>query len=229
MIAVIGDIHGCYYTLCSLVEDIHDKYGKIDLYSVGDLIDRGKYSDKVISFCIDEGVKPVLGNHDCMFLYHYRQPEHIYASLWTTNGHYQTLKSYIDKELLRDTHLDYIQDLPLFYNLEQCLITHAGISSLFSAELQGNENWDGMQWEKFISERAHDDLGVLWNRSSLMNLGKCQIVGHTRQASMNYSKSNLSFYIDTGAYSGNCLTAIVLDGNLLAESISIPVIYKDIQ
>jgi len=40
MIAVIGDIHGCFYTLSELVLRIKAKYPDIPLYCVGDLIDR---------------------------------------------------------------------------------------------------------------------------------------------------------------------------------------------
>ncbi len=50
MIAVIGDVHGCYYTLKQLVDKIRKKYPAISIYCVGDLVDRGNYSFEVIDF-----------------------------------------------------------------------------------------------------------------------------------------------------------------------------------
>ena len=41
MVAVIGDIHGCFKTLKKLVEEVRKKYPEIPLYCVGDLVDRG--------------------------------------------------------------------------------------------------------------------------------------------------------------------------------------------
>ena len=44
---VIGDVHGCYYTLMDLV----DKLSKdADLIFVGDLCDKGLYTKEVIEF-----------------------------------------------------------------------------------------------------------------------------------------------------------------------------------
>ena len=53
MIAVIGDIHGCYLTLVELYEQILKKYPDIKVYSVGDLVDRGNKSFEVMEFIIE--------------------------------------------------------------------------------------------------------------------------------------------------------------------------------
>ena len=50
MVAVIGDIHGCLYTLQNLVEQIRQKYPSIEIYAVGDFVDRGNFSYEVIEF-----------------------------------------------------------------------------------------------------------------------------------------------------------------------------------
>ena len=52
MIAVIGDIHGCYLTLVELYAQILKKYPDIEIYSVGDLIDRGNKSFEVMEFVL---------------------------------------------------------------------------------------------------------------------------------------------------------------------------------
>ncbi|MEO8666384.1 MAG: metallophosphoesterase, partial [Ignavibacteria bacterium] len=64
-IAIIGDIHGCYHTLTDIFQ--HLKNVK-EVYSVGDLIDRGKYSKEVVGFCIENSIRAVKGNHEDMMI-----------------------------------------------------------------------------------------------------------------------------------------------------------------
>jgi len=44
---IIGDVHGCYTTLMQLIEQLPNKE-KSHLIFVGDLIDRGKDSARVV-------------------------------------------------------------------------------------------------------------------------------------------------------------------------------------
>ena len=69
MVAVIGDIHGCLNTLKDLVYRIRQKYPAINIFSVGDLVDRGNFSYEVIEFIIEEKINFTAGNHDLMFYY----------------------------------------------------------------------------------------------------------------------------------------------------------------
>ncbi|KAB2843644.1 MAG: diadenosine tetraphosphatase, partial [Ignavibacterium sp.] len=48
MVAIIGDVHGCYNTLKAIFEKIRKKYPDIIIYCVGDLVDRGNFSAQVI-------------------------------------------------------------------------------------------------------------------------------------------------------------------------------------
>lgn len=64
---IVGDIHGCYYTFCQLLT--HWKREEEVLVLVGDLIDRGNYSAKVLQLCkeLSEGDHQVVvlkGNHE---------------------------------------------------------------------------------------------------------------------------------------------------------------------
>lgn len=62
---VFGDVHGEATLLDRLIGQVRDRFGEdIDIYSAGDLVDRGPDSKGVIDICIREGVKGVLGNHE---------------------------------------------------------------------------------------------------------------------------------------------------------------------
>ncbi len=62
---VFGDVHGQADQLEKLVGKIRDRFGlDVDIYSTGDLIDRGPDSKGVIDICIREGIIANYGNHD---------------------------------------------------------------------------------------------------------------------------------------------------------------------
>ena len=70
--------------------------------------------------------------------------------------------------------------------------------------------------------------GILWTRDELLNLGKLQIVGHTRKQDVTYQKWNNVAYIDTSAYTCNKLSAVIVDGGEIIAKHSVPTSNKDI-
>ena len=203
LIAVIGDIHGCINTLEELYPKLKENTNEI--YSVGDLVDRGANSREVIQFCIDNGIKCVRGNHEDIILrVHGVVPDspHITPEKrlenHIVNGGDATLKSYTGSRkmdlkkykeaLISSGHLDFIKSLPLKIELGGVIITHAGITD------------------------ETDD--VIWHRKVPSKLDKFQVFGHTPLKDVDY---NPGWYanIDTGCFYKNYgygnLTGIVLD------------------
>lgn len=200
LIAVIGDIHGCYHTLNDLYKDIK---GFGDVYTVGDLVDRGKYSKDVVQFCYDNMIRSVRGNHEDMLIkavecsdkflgFMYKE-----AELYYHNGGQETQYSYIGsreysdfkefKNKLKSTgHLQFLKSLPLKYEFKKLVISHAGI-------IEGG-----------------NDVSILWNRHPPANIEKLQIFGHTPNEEIIYLKNYYS-NIDTGCVFGNKLTAVIVD------------------
>jgi len=199
-IAVIGDIHGCYNTLLKIFKNLN---GVSEVYSVGDLIDRGKYSKEVVNFCIENSIKPVKGNHEDMLIKAIDNSDKFLgfifkdAELYYYNGGKETQYSYINsreysdfkkfkQELKSLGHYDYIKNFPLKYEFKKIVISHAGI-------IEGG-----------------DDVSIIWNRDSPAVLDKLQIFGHTPMQEFVYRKNYYS-NIDTGCVYKNKLTAIVVD------------------
>ncbi len=73
-----------------------------------------------------------------------------------------------------------------------------------------------------------NDNGVLWTRDILLNIGKLQVVGHTRQKDIVYHKVNNAAYIDTSVYTGNKLSAIIVKDSNIIETFSVPTDKRDI-
>ena len=61
---VVGDIHGRFDLLSSLLLSVNFDEDRDRLFSVGDLVDRGAYSSEVLSWLDCKFFHPVMGNHE---------------------------------------------------------------------------------------------------------------------------------------------------------------------
>ena len=60
---IIGDIQGCYKEFRNLIKLIDPKKEN-KFFCVGDLVNRGPESEKVVDYVLENNIKSVLGNHD---------------------------------------------------------------------------------------------------------------------------------------------------------------------
>lgn len=219
MVAVIGDIHGCFYTLEELYKKIMKNYPGISVYTVGDLVDRGNHSYEVVKFIIENNIMFAPGNHDYMFLHFFKDPSSVFARSWFFNGNETTLESYENHQVEMFVHLEYIKNAGLYYNLNDCFICHAGISAQYDKYLPPNfrDNLDLL--EPYIMNDIKTDRGIMWTRDPLLNLGKLQIVGHTKQQEITLVEDSNSVYLDTGACVGNKLSSVIVHDNNIIETI----------
>lgn len=217
MVAVIGDIHGCLNTLQNLVSNIHRTYPTIEIYCVGDLIDRGNFSYEVVEFVNSEKIKFTPGNHDLMMYYFIKHPTNEIGRPWPHNGYEPTLISYNDHFEKLNAHLDFIINSPLYYNLNDCFISHAGISRHMKNQLPKNFAEDLDSLEQTVKANLNKEEGILWTRDTLLNIGKLQVVGHTIKKEIIHSEKTNALYIDTGAFLGNKLSAVIVQNNKVIE------------
>ncbi len=57
-----------------------------------------------------------------------------------------------------------------------------------------------------MRNQVTNEHGILWTRDELIDIGKLQIVGHTRKENVMFNKLNNTVYVDTSVYTGNKLT-----------------------
>lgn len=217
MIAVIGDIHGCYHTLIKLVEQLDKYFPNVPIYSVGDLVDRGNFSYEVVDFFLERKIFFTTGNHDLMFSHYFQKPNSLFAQAWFNNGAEPTLRSYQNRLNKLDEHLSYINSMPLFFNNDDCFISHAGISHRFDKIINEDVIKDDNLLIEILKESYEDDYGILWCRERLLNIGKLQVVGHTRMLEPRYDSKANAIYIDCGAVGGNKLVAVIIDKGKVLE------------
>ena len=228
MIAVIGDVHGCYLTFVELYNEIIKKYPEIKIYCVGDLVDRGNKSFEVVEFFIENNIQFTPGNHEFMFYYFFKEPASTFASSWVFNGSEATLESYDDHDNKVFEHIEYLRKAPLFFDTKDCFITHAGISKEYEKDLDPNFRNDRSSLYDLINREFLSDKGVLWLRGEALNIGKLQIIGHTKHQEITLDEEANAVYIDTGAYVGNKLSAVIVDNDQIVDVIDIKTHLDDI-
>ena len=203
-IFAIGDIHGCYDRLKTLMGKIPIDYSRDTLVFIGDYIDRGPHPFEVVDYLIKlknrfPDVIFLKGNHEDM-LDKFLNGADRYTYL--LNGGQQTLDSYLIKPVQADQseffpippeHMEFFKSLRLFYETEEFIFVHAGLRPRVPLEFQNTED---LLWirDKFISTKY--------------DFGKRVIFGHTPLKKPLVEPNKIG--IDTGAVYGNALTCVQL-------------------
>lgn len=92
--AIIGDIHGEAAQFENLILKIKEREPEIELFSLGDMIDRGPDSRGVIELCIKHNIKGILGNHELYLVDLIKNRVLDSIALTPIMGGYQTFSSY---------------------------------------------------------------------------------------------------------------------------------------
>lgn len=217
----VGDIHGRADLLERLLVQIHEHAKKHrgtenTLVFLGDYVDRGKDSKGVLNRlrALDwPGWKFAFlrGNHDQAVLDFLADAKFYRA--WRPFGAAETLLSYgvmpprFDRETefekarqdlaekIPPEHVDFLQNLELFYIQDDYYFCHAGVRP-------------GIPLEEQVAE------DLLWIRDEFLyhrrQFEKMVVHGHT--PSPKPTKALHRIGVDTGAHATHCLTAVVLEG-----------------
>jgi len=195
---VVGDLHGMFSVLETLLEKLNFN-PKVDrVFSVGDLIDRGPESYRVLEFLDQSWFFAIKGNHE-MMLIQGKTRTSIYQS-WTKKygGAWWEDVSHTQQEEIYKR----LKQLPIIFEVA-CDIGNIGIAH---ADVPV-----GLSWQKIVQTIQHDEEiqnYIMWsgNRYKYLELTKetlavegidLVVLGHTPIAKPLHIE-NL-FYIDTGA------------------------------
>ncbi|MBD2578247.1 metallophosphoesterase family protein [Oscillatoria sp. FACHB-1406] len=137
----IGDVHGYYDALMQLLDAIAPTAEDM-IYFVGDLIDRGPDSDRVVEFVMSNNCPCLLGNHEQMFLDVLEEPDlpHHIRQSWLYSGGQATLDSYGDRGIPPE-HFEWLKNLPAYLDLGDIWLVHAGVHPQMPLEEQTIEQF----------------------------------------------------------------------------------------
>lgn len=145
----IADLHGRYDLLREAVNAI-EKHAANEadtrIITLGDYIDRGPDSSKIIEYLMNRGKNwtCLKGNHEDIVLQTYDTP--LSKDWWFSNGGNATYASYggdVDTE-----HLRWMRDLPLYCETPRHVFVHAGIPTDEPLEDQNHERLMWMLYSK---------------------------------------------------------------------------------
>jgi len=201
---IIGDIHGCITPLLELLKLVENQADAFIF--LGDYIDRGPNSKKVIDCILDfktkqQQVITLMGNHEFMLL-NYLGGYEDSIFLRPGVGGLETLASYginpkdgpeSARQLIPDEHLAFFNELHLLWEDRHGIYVHAGLDP-----------------DVHLSRQSRDCC--LWVRDEFIRssckFGKPVVFGHTVFKKPLVQKNKIG--IDTGAVYGHKLTALLL-------------------
>ena len=224
---VIGDVHG----KARMLEDLLKTWdGKTQLLFLGDLIDRGEDSRRVLEMVKDlvdnQGAICLSGNHEYMFLTWLDDPEESYDH-YRRNGGDTTINSILDRPLdapvdgVEDAKrvateaadlVEFIRQMPFVVETDKYIFVHAGIDLTL-------DDW-----------RETTDYKKVWLRKPFHeaenHTGKIIVFGHTpvygllqqeRGTAELWTTEDGKVGMDGGAVYGGVLHGIVFTDQGMTE------------
>lgn len=197
----IGDIHGCFTALQTLVEKV-PLTTQDQVITLGDYVDRGPDTRRVVEWVKDRTASgkciPLRGNHEIMLLEALNGQMRM--SDWIRFGGQETLDSYSPdsgKGRPDDVDLEHLrfleQDLLPYYETESHIFVHASVDSRFSLKQQTDE---ALYWRRFEAITPSPS-------------GKVIVCGHTSQRKTGLPLDHgYAVCIDTWACGSGWLTSL---------------------
>lgn len=192
----IGDIHGCADALEKLI-DLIQPTEEDHLVPLGDFVDRGTDSKRVVDLLIDLSQRcrcePLLGNHEIMMLD--AVADSGLLSYWLAYGGRETLDSYGGSlSDIPDSHLEFLDSCLRFVEVDEYFFVHANYDSRVPL---------ASQTERFL----------FWEHLSTTlpaphQSGKIAVVGHTPQMSGQVLDLGFLLCLDTFCVGNGWLTAM---------------------
>lgn len=166
MIYVTSDIHGCYDALQRLLQSI--QLSDTDtLYILGDLIDRGPDSLKVLEFVRSRrNIRFILGNHEDFLLESLKiiwnnQRSFIDMEIWMEHGGRETYDAFEKLSLEEQKGIvKYFESCPLYEILDneetgKVVLVHAGVKPK-----------EASSWEELLAQQSR--MTLLWAKEDFL-------------------------------------------------------------
>ena len=196
---IVGDVHGCFQEFLELLDKAQYKAETHRLILVGDIINRGPSSFKMLKWVKDNQAEIVRGNHEQAFL------SSIEKNKWT-NPLFKQLKTEMKREL--NQWVKWLAELPYYIEEKDFLVVHAGLVPQEKPQdskphfLMNIRTWDGLG--KDIKNEKNPPWYKFYKNKKLV------IYGH-------WAKQGLKIRANTIGLDSACVYGKKLSGVLLPE------------
>lgn len=188
-IFIIGDVHGEYNKLIKLINSLPTS-DPTKIFFVGDLIDRGPDSAKVINLIRENKYSAIMGNHESLMIesngsiYNGSMYGEIYnnwgghgnGGVMTYESYYSDYKDHANKMIMSD--IKYLKSLPKYRIIEvkgfsrKVLITHGSFLDHFEKFMDSKRRHLENMSLKDTSPRAIEDMSNYYSLENLMQVGR---------------------------------------------------------
>jgi diadenosine tetraphosphatase ApaH/serine/threonine PP2A family protein phosphatase len=195
---IVGDIHGCYEELVELLNKVnYDPLGD-RLILVGDVINKGPETLKVLELLLSLPCEMIKGNHEVGFSRFCRE------QAFSNSTSFGKLKLKLEEDL--EFWLSWIESWPSFIEEDDFLVVHGGIvpgrhpRDTPLSQLVCIRTWDG------VGEQLNETFHPPWYDFYIEE--KLVVYGHWAAQGLNIRKNTIG--IDTGCVWGGSLTVLSL-------------------
>lgn len=149
----IGDVHGCFNALEHLLEGVIKPTTDDTIIFLGDLIDRGPHSKKVLNYIFhleDEGFNVIrlLGNHEMYLIHSWQRRQNFHLlpdaieNIWFQVGAKATLDSFEVQKIqdIPQHFIDRLSQAKRYHLTDEYLFVHAGLDFTLDDPLSDEES-----------------------------------------------------------------------------------------
>jgi serine/threonine protein phosphatase 1 len=202
---VIGDIHGCYYELCDLL----DKAGlatEDEIIAVGDIVDRGPESPRVLDFFRQQpNARSVMGNHERKHVRSFRrETPPALSQLITRSQLGEDVYVYGDA-------IAFLDRFPRFLGLPDALVVHGYFEPGKHVSQQRETVLVGtMTGDRYLRQNYDRPWYELYDGPRPIIVGHQEYGDAGRPSGKPFVHRDLVFGLDTGCCHGRSLTGLLL-------------------
>ena len=211
-VIIYGDLHGCLDEFVALREKVQPSANDREIV-IGDILDRGPYSNELFQYVRENGIESILGNHEYKYL---RYKKHEDNAIKTSKKNPMTFG---DKKLeifnrFTTEDFEYLESLPFYIKIDNLTLIHAGLTNKIDLDTAKKKELEKVLWIRALDENQktlslNDDnpTSKFWSEYYDGNQG---IVVYGHEPFKEVKIDEFSFGIDTGCVYGNKLTALIV-------------------
>ena len=211
-IIIYGDLHGCLEEFKELRAKVSPSSNDKEIV-IGDILDRGPFSNELLTYIRENKILSILGNHEYKYL-RYKKHQENFLKTGKKNPIILDAKEINFFNNLNSKDFDYLNALPFFVKINNLTLVHAGLTNKIDLDTASNKDLEKTLWirtlddnEKTLSLSDDYPTARYWSEYYDGNQG---IVVYGHQPFHEVKIDTYSFGIDTGCVYGNKLTALVV-------------------
>ncbi len=196
---IIGDVHGCYTELQELLNMVGISPND-EIIALGDLVDRGPYSLKVLNFFSNQSNnKSIMGNHERKHIRSFHSLIEPSISQCTTRQEFSN--NQYEKAIL------FMESFPTFIELPEAILVHGYFEPNIALNQQQEHIIIGtLKGDLYLKRKFQRPWYELYNENKPIIVGHHDYKGDGKPLIFK----NQVFCIDTGCCRGRALTCITL-------------------